>query len=213
MKNFKSVRFDPSCARLELQEFKSFLSVNPSFKERGKGGVQRFFQDREQLCALLGYLHRKCFTPDRLAFELVLQGDFQCDLAVGDSSTHSFCLIEFEPAKKNCIFTKEGNKSRRRWSPALEKGFGQIVDWNWRLSKIINAPDCRSLFDCDRPSIISSLVIGRSSEIQSSSNPVKPSEEEERFDWRSQQIEVGGEHVYSYTYDSLFSFLLKKTQY
>jgi hypothetical protein len=116
----------PKC-KTELVAFKRLLDSKQSLSERGD--ILPFFNDHKHLAALVGSFNSKINSFDRIAIEFNLFGDYVCDLLVGDSTSHSFCFVEFEDASPTSIFTKKKSKSTPEWSARFDRGFSQIVDW------------------------------------------------------------------------------------
>ncbi len=52
------------------------------------------------------------------------------DFVVGNNAARKFVLVEFENGQHDSLF-KGGKSNYRYWSPRLEHGFGQIIDWAW----------------------------------------------------------------------------------
>ncbi len=74
------------------------------------------------------------------ASEFDIFGDHVADLAVGDTTRHQYCLIEFEDACESSIFRK-ASKATPEWAPRLEHGFSQLLDWNpWLENKRVMPP-------------------------------------------------------------------------
>jgi hypothetical protein len=104
MKRFERIELNLSVLSRELDELAKFLADNTALKERAQ--VIPFFKRRRQLSAAIGYFHSEIARPDRVAPELSLFGDFTCDMAIGDSTTSAFLLVEFEDAETNSIFIR-----------------------------------------------------------------------------------------------------------
>ncbi len=117
MKTFSPHQLDIAKCQQELTELKNLLNSKTELDERND--VLPFFRTRSNLSSFISTYVNDIANPDRLAFELDLFGDFACDLAVGDSSSQTYLLVEFEDAKKNSLF-KEGTKYAPDWSQRLE---------------------------------------------------------------------------------------------
>lgn len=69
-------------------------------------------------------------APDLYQFEFAIKCLFRADLVVGNDKARQFVLVEFEDGQRDSLF-KGGTKQYRYWSPRLEHGFGQVIDWAW----------------------------------------------------------------------------------
>lgn len=201
MKTFKPFIFDYRSSLQQLSEFQTFLDSKDELRENDE--ILPFFREREQLIALLGTLNTNIVKFDRLAFELSFMGSFACDMAVGDSISKSFCLIEFEDAKKDSIFKKNGKKDKLEWSPRFEHGFSQIVDWLWLLDDLKSTYATQTLFGSGDISFTAFLIIGRSKYIDS--------EGQQRLRWRKNKTLINSHPVHCFTFDELLEALLLKT--
>lgn len=67
-------------------------------------------------------------APDLYKFEFTIKGLFRADLVVGNNKSRKFVLVEFEDGNHDSLF-RGGRSQYRHWSPRLEHGFGQIIDW------------------------------------------------------------------------------------
>ena len=121
MKTFEPFQFDYQVSLRELEDFERLLSTKDELSERDD--ILPFFKQRKNLSALVGALNPNIVNFNRLAFELYLMGFFACDLAVGDFNSGSYCLIEFEDAKKDSVFKNHGNKSTPEWSPRFDHSY------------------------------------------------------------------------------------------
>jgi hypothetical protein len=200
MKAFEPFQFDYRLGLKELGEFERFLATNDELGERND--IQPFFKERKHLSAFIGALNPNIVRFNRLAFELNLMGSFSCDLAVGDSITGSYCLIEFEDAKEDSVFKKHPNKSTPEWSPRFDHGFSQVVDWLWLLDDIRQNRQFERLFEGREISFIAYLLVGRSQYV----------DDETRFRWRQNNIQVGRHKVHCFTFDELLSALKRKRE-
>jgi hypothetical protein len=102
MKDLQEIGFDLKACRRELEEFRQLLGDSHSLTERDM--VLPFFNRRLHLSAFLSCLNPKILTPDRIAFEFDLFGDFACDIVVGDRGRMAYCFIEFEEGKPSSLF-------------------------------------------------------------------------------------------------------------
>lgn len=177
----------------ELRAFEELLAVKPELKERED--ILPFFKHHLNLAAFLGTYIPDIANPDRIATEYDLFGDFTCDLAVGDSTSQTFLLVEFEDAKPDSLFTKHANKATPEWSPRLEHGFSQILDWFWKVSDMEKSDDYENRFGARRAAIHGLLVVGRDQALQS--------REKARLKWRQDHTIINSKRITVITFDQL----------
>ncbi|WP_298966385.1 Shedu anti-phage system protein SduA domain-containing protein [uncultured Methylobacterium sp.] len=165
------------------------MSVRPAF---GETEAVREIKARHLRACLLAYTIIMP-APDRYRFEFGLKGLFRADLVVGNDKARKFVLVEFEDGRADSLF-KGGTSRYRAWSPRLEHGFGQIIDWAWAKhshptdAAFTNSFGGRVVEDCYV------VVCGRS--------PERGSLEEQRFDFR-RSIKFNGIAAQIYTYDDM----------
>lgn len=201
MKTFEPFEFDYKSGLWQLEEFEQLLSSKSELSE--SRDILPFFKTKKHLSALVGTLNPNIVQFDMLAFELDLWGDFACDMAVGDSRIGSYCLIEFEDAKSDSIFKKNGKKNTLEWSPRFEHGFSQVVDWLWALDDNKQTSKYRKLFKSDEINFTAYLIIGRKKFIDN----------EQRFRWRQNKVRVNSHQVHCFTFDDLLLALQRKTTF
>ena len=136
MKKFEDHSFDPVQCRREVEELGDFLISSQTLRERAD--IQPFFRQRRQLCAYIGSYVPDVIPADKIAFEFPFFGDFTADFVVGNSKTHSYCLVELEDAKSDSIFKAVKGKTTKEWSTRFDHGFSQLVDWFSSLSDLKN---------------------------------------------------------------------------
>lgn len=164
-----------------------------------------FFRQRPDLCAALGAVHPHFGQPDRLGLELTLFGQFRCDIAVADSRSNSYTLVELEDARENSVFN--GRKSRQypKWGARFGDGFSQLLDWAWRLSQEAAASSNKEpIFGRTDPDVDFLLMIGRRQWIAES--------DARRVLWRSKNNPILGHRVTIWTYDDAFEILRRRTR-
>jgi hypothetical protein len=165
-----------------------------------------FFKARQQLCAALGILNGAVASPDLVATELDLFGDFFCDAASGDSIANAFTLIEFEDAKPYSVFSKlKKDKTLKTWSRRFEHGFSQLVDWAWRLSSESGSAAARRIFQNDEPSIHFLLIAGRDADLTR--------DDLNRMRWRARNLALGGYKMDCFTFDGALMTLRRRLLY
>ena len=114
----------------DLKAFKALLR-DPNKPDLGEvQDILPFFKGRPHLCAFMGTYNPNIVDYKRisLACEFDIFGDHIADLAVGDTTNHEYCFIEFEDANERSIFNKT-TKLTPEWSRRFEHGFSQLVDW------------------------------------------------------------------------------------
>jgi hypothetical protein len=201
MKIFQPIAFDPDQCRRELSEFETLLRAKESLGE--KSDILPFFKSRQHLSALIGCYHPNIVNPSRVAHEFDIFGGFRADLAIGDPQRRAYCLVEFENAAPDSIFVTT-ERATTEWSPRFEHGFGQIVDWFWRISDYEKSDEFEGVFDSRTIDHMAVLVVGRSSYLDK--------REKSRLEWRRKRIIVDSQKVFCYTFDELFEDLSFRLQ-
>jgi len=177
----------------ELEKFEALLASKAELKERDE--ILPFFNANRHLAAFLGTYIPDIANPDRLAHEYDIFGDFACDLAVGDSKSKTFLLIEFEDAKPESLFYKNGKKTTPEWAPRLEHGFSQVLDWFWKLSDMEKSDDYENRFGARHVTIHGLVVVGRDQTLLP--------REKARLKWRQDHTIVHSKKVSVITFDQL----------
>jgi hypothetical protein len=192
MKKFESFSFNPNQARIEIERFRQLLSSKNDLSETGD--LLPLFKKNRHLIALLGTFNNNITDIDRVAHEFDLFGDFVCDFAVGDSSNHAYCFIEFEDATKYSVFSPSPRPSSE-WGRRFEKGFSQIVDWSLQLDqcKVLNT--FRNRFGSNTIDSHSVLIVGRAFYVDDA--------DQERLLWRKSCVTVNTQKISCMTYDHL----------
>lgn len=191
MKEFEKITLDVKLAQAQLHEFHELLNDNA---ELGESRLLKHFKERTQLCALLGCFHPKIAMANVVAHEYDVFGDYACDFIAGETDICSFCFVEFEEAKKQSVFS-DTKRSNRKWSSTLEEGFGQIIDWMYKLDDIRRTDDFCNRFGTQPIDAACVLVVGRSSFVSE--------KEHLRLAWRARHVLVNGQHIRCLTYDQL----------
>lgn len=190
------LKFDIVKCRAELKEFGKLLNKHKELAEQKQ--ILPFFKKRKHLGALIGSFHTGATNFDRFETEHALFGDFRCDLISGDSQSKSYCIVEFEDAKKNSIFTGTTRRTSF-WAKRMEVGFGQIIDWFYMLDDMKNTSKFRDDFGDSDADFLPLLIIGRSRFIKDS--------DKKRLRWRNMHVSVGSTKVQCMTYDELYKAL------
>ena len=205
MKRFEPFTLDRVAVRKELTAFERLLGPDTNdLSERND--ILPFFKQNSNLASLLGFAKSQLITPDVLRTEFSLVGDHTCDLVVGEKRDNKglFCFVEFEDAESGSVF-RRGAKGTPDWSPRLERGFGQIVDWFYALADQSHTKLFREFFDTDLADYCGVLVIGRDGFLTESMHT--------RLRWRSQNTLVGGKPVSIITFDQLLRELSASVDY
>lgn len=188
--NLNSIAFDVSKANSEFRSFKLWMTANDYFTEKS---VVAEIKARPHMACLLGFTIMMP-TPDLIKFEFSIKGIFRADLVVGNDKSRKFILVEFEDGKSDSLFAG-GTKGYRYWSPRLEHGFGQVLDWGWAKHShpaddvFTNSFGGKVIDDCYI------VICGRA--------PEKGSLEDQRFDFRRSRVQLNGIPVQFYTYDDM----------
>lgn len=177
----------------ELAKFDALLNSKPELKEREE--ILPFFKENQHLAAFIGTYIPDIANPDRIANEYDIFGDFACDLAVGDSQSKTFLFIEFEDAKYNSVFVQNGAKVTLEWSPRLEHGFSQVLDWFWKLSDMEKSDDYENRFGARHVAIHGLVIVGRDQTLLP--------REKARLKWRQDHTIVQSKKVSVITFDQL----------
>src|SRR4051794_25802084 len=81
MPDFQPHTLDLTVCRQQVQELKALLD---SSADLGEAVFHDFFEPRVHLRAMIGRWNSALLSPDRLAWQYPIFGDFRCDFAVGD---------------------------------------------------------------------------------------------------------------------------------
>jgi hypothetical protein len=118
MSKMLPIEFDLRVAADEIEAFRSLLDQQNELSEADV--ILPFFRARPHLSALIGQAVTADLNPNRIKHEMVLFGDYRCDLVVGNSRTQSYCFVEFEDAKKGSVF--RSRKGAWEYSPPFREG-------------------------------------------------------------------------------------------
>jgi hypothetical protein len=198
MADLKPHKLDLAACRKEVLELKQLLDNSADLSERKD--IAPFFKARPQLSALTGIYNPDIARFDLLAWEYVLFGDFQCDIVVGDSVRKAYTFLEFEDARPNSVFVKQGAKATREWSSRFEHGYSQLIDWFYKLTVMTDTPDMEARLGKRSIDYTGVLVVGRDQYIDHG--------ERMRLDWRRQHVVVHSKKIHCITFDQLVEDLL-----
>ncbi len=108
--------------------------------------------------------------------------------------------MEFEDARPNSLFVKQGEKATRAWSPRLESGYSQIIDWFYKVDVMTDTPDMEARFGKRSIRCTGVLIIGRDQYLSAG--------ERLRLEWRREHVVVNSKHIVCVTYDQLVEDLV-----
>jgi hypothetical protein len=197
MPDFQPHTLDLAACRQQVQELKALLD---SSADLGEAAFHDFFEPRADLRALVGLYNTSLASPDRLAWQYPVFGDFRCDFAVGDWMRKAYTFVEYEDARPNSVFVKQGEKATRAWSPRFESGYGQVIDWFYKLHVMTDTPDMEARLGKRSIRYTGVLIVGRDQHFQPG--------ERLRLEWRRDHVVVNSKHVVCVTYDELLEDLL-----
>ena len=197
MPDFQPHLMDQFACRQQVQELKALLD---SSLELGEAVFHDFFEPRADLRALIGPYNPFVKSPDRLAWQYPIFGDFRSDFAIGDWTRKAYTFVEFEDARPNSLFVKQGERATRAWSSRFDSGYGQIIDWFYKLHVMTDTPDMEARFGKRSIRYTGVLIIGRDQHLQAG--------ERLRLEWRREHVIVNSKHIVCVTYDELLEDLL-----
>jgi hypothetical protein len=195
MKMLQPITFDYPLWRQQVEEFRDWLSSKEEMSERSD--VLPFFRDRPQMAALFGTFNDRIAVADRIAWEFDIFGDFACDLAVGEWARGAYCFIEFEDARRESVFRRQGSKATREWGSRFDHGYSQIIDWVHKLDGRSPSTDLLARFGRHEINFEAVLVIGRDQHLDYG--------EKQRLAWRNDNVAVNSKKIYCMTFDELLS--------
>jgi hypothetical protein len=194
--DFQPHTFDQAVCRQQVQELKTLLD---SSADIGEAAFHDFFESRTHLRALIGRWNPALLSLDRLAWQYPIFGDFRCDFAIGDWNRKAYTFVEFEDARPNSLFVKQGEKATRAWSPRFDSGYSQIIDWFYKLQVMTDTPDMEAKFGKRAIRYVGVLIAGRDQHFQAG--------ERLRHEWRHAHVIVNSKQIFCLTYDQLLEDL------
>lgn len=120
---------------------------------------------------------------------------FRTDLVLGNNGQRRFGLVEFEDAETTSIF-KKGTVQYRSWSPRIEHGFSQIIDWAWVRSDHPNDSVLLAGFGGPITTSAYAVICGRDASLIDDV-------ERKRFRYRRDHLKVEGQTALVLTYDEM----------
>jgi hypothetical protein len=200
MKELDNHIFDLAKYEVELEEFRLLLESKDELSE--KGDILPFFNIRRQLSSQIATIFPKIISTERIAFEFDIFGDFASDLTVGDNKTNTYCFIEFEDAREQSIFLKVGKKYKHEFSPRLEHGFSQLIDWFFKIDDMQKSNALEERFGKNTINYEGLLIIGRNKYLDISKR--------KRLEWRTENLVLNSKKIYIFTFDELYQTLKDK---
>lgn len=197
-KRFEGLSFDYSSFATQISELADLLRQD-ELDEREQ--ILPFFQARPILSAQIGTFFADLSIPNKIAFEYDIFGDFACDLAVGNTNTHSYCFVEFEDAKHDSLF-RTGKRFKPSFGRRLEQGASQVLDWFCKLETLQNTQEMVDRFEVPKIDYSGLLIIGRNADLNGSLRY--------RLEWRAQNLLVVGKKVNILSFDDLLALLRLK---
>ncbi|RVU18663.1 Shedu anti-phage system protein SduA domain-containing protein [Methylobacterium oryzihabitans] len=191
MSSFERIRFDLRLADSELASFKQWLAGVTFVGERAI--VAEIRRRRHMACLLASTLGLP--APDMIRFELALKGMFRTDLVLGNDGQRRFGLVEFEDAEATSIFRK-GTAQYRSWSPRIEHGFSQILDWAWVRADHPHDSVLLAGFGGPITTSAYAVICGRDASLADDV-------ERKRFKHRRDHLKVEGQPALVLTYDEM----------
>ena len=202
MKRLERHDWSLKACKEQLLKFDQLLQSDLELGERAH--ILPFFRENRDLASFIGSYVTDISTADLIAFEYDLFGDFICDLAVGDSRSKAFLLVEFEAARPKSLFLAGRTRATPEWSPRLEHGVSQVIDWFWKLSDTEGSDDYEHRFGTKRAAIDGLVVVGRDQELEP--------REKARLWWRQYHTVINSKKVAVITYDQLLSRMKHRLQ-
>lgn len=184
-----------SAAETEFNAFKAWLATQTFL---GETQIVDEIKTRPHMCGLLAAT-TGFSAPNQIKFELILKGLFRTDLVIGNSDTRQFALIEFEDAREDSVFKANSSTKKtqyRPWSPRLEHGFGQVLDWAWVRNDHPSDTVLTSAFGGPITASAYLVIIGRDDSLQDDM-------ERRRFRHRTDAVRIEGVPTQVFTYDGM----------
>jgi hypothetical protein len=195
MKKLEPIAFDYPLCRKQVEDFQAWLAAYDELSERDE--VLPYFRARPQLAVLFGMFNPRIAWANRIAWEFDIFGDFACDLVVGEWERGEYCFVEFEDARSDSIFEKQGKKATREWGRRFDHGYSQIIDWAHKLDGRTPSADVLARFGRYEVNYETAFVIGRDRHLDDG--------EKQRLAWRSDKVAVNNKKVTCVTFDGLLS--------
>jgi hypothetical protein len=91
MPDFQPHALDLNTCRQQVQELQVLLESSADLAETV---FHDFFEPRRHLRALVGLYNPALASPDWLAWQFPIFGDFRCDFAIGDGERTAYTFVE-----------------------------------------------------------------------------------------------------------------------
>jgi Domain of unknown function (DUF4263) len=189
----KTHLFDAQACRFEWNEYCSLLSTKLTLSERQD--VLPFFKKRRNLSITISRYFPEIRTPNCLAHEYGIDGDFIADLIVGDSQTYHYILVEFENGRPDSIFKARGKKATPDWTSRFEGAYSQLVDWLWKLEDKRSTGDFVNTFGSRRAKFQGLIIIGKGMTLAA--------QEMDRLKWRMDRTVIDSNRVSAVSFEQL----------
>lgn len=193
MKNLLTRTLNPINCRSEWNTYNSLLSAKQTLSEQRD--VLPLFKKSIDLSLLICSYFPKIKTPDRLAHEYEIDGDFVADLVVGDSATQQYLLVEFENGEANSVFKQKRKKATPDWAPRFEGAYSQLIDWLWKLEDKRSTGDFVNTFGSRRATFQGLIVIGKDMNLSQ--------QEKDRLKWRMDRTMIDSNAISSVSFNEL----------
>ena len=206
MKEFKEIDFDLRACESGLSDFRTLLDDPSADLSKEDKVLLPFFRERPHLLAAMGLLHGEILSPNRIAWELDLFGDYKCDFVIGDladrTRPYPYCFIEFENAIPKSLFKRPKDGRRPQFASRFCCGLSQPLDWAHSLNENGGTVAFHERFAADSINWVGVLVCGRSTSLRES--------ERRRISWRQENILVDGRSIRLLTFDDLHDALSRR---
>ena len=201
MKDFLDMQLDYSKAKTELGELKALISSSDNLGEASD--LQPFFNTRQNLMGLIGWLIPSLGDAKKYALQFDLFGDFRTDIAIGNPDRTMFCLIELEDMNRESIFLKNsGSRHQSVWSNRFLSGISQVIDWEWKMEDMMKDDEMEIKFGNLRVNYHNLLILGHSKFLSAA--------EKLRLKWLTHKTFYKSHRFTVYTYDQLVSDIEEK---
>jgi hypothetical protein len=197
MKEFLDLDFNPKKCRTELNAFRKLLHSKSNLSERDD--IQPLFKTSRHLTAYIGTVFPDIGPAPQIAYEFSLSGLFSADILLGNQAKQVYAFIELEDGRESSIFKKAGKKATKEWSPRLEHGFSQMVDWFYSLDDQKKTDEFRDVFGHGYIRLFGLLLIGRNAGLSE--------KDRRRLTWRTDKVLVDSNKIHCLTFDTLFETL------
>lgn len=193
MKNLQNHLFNPNKCRAEWTAYSNMLAKNSILSEQKD--ILPFFKKSKDLSLLICSYFPQIKTPDVIAHEYELDGDFVADLIVGDSKLCRYLLVEFENGATDSVFKRKGKKATPDWASRFEGAHSQLIDWLWKLEDKRSTSDFHSTFGSRRATFQGLIVIGKDMNLSP--------QEMDRLKWRMERTTIDSNKVSTVSFDEL----------